>query len=372
MKTLKVVFVLASFGVFLWFGMSNSRLAAPSFKAKTEALRRQSAPAQASESDDGMLDRKEAPQNAPLAIASPAPQPTMVANKMAMKDMVAGGGAIGSLEKRRMAPAKAEAPGEALAATDDVSESAPEAATRAWFPETFLFEPLIVTDALGRASVPVKIPDRLTTWRMLALAHSREGQQAGTVSSFVGTLPVYLDAVTPSKLFAGDEIRLPIQAVNTTDRSVKNSLALSASGGNLSSNGRFVEVAAFGSTVEYTTLKTVAPGLVTLKANFGSVDSLEKTISVVPAGHRETISRGGTLGAPRSLEIVGPLNPCPRVNRCDFRCFRARWVSCAQNSRRPPIAAAWLKMRICSSCWAMRLRSSKNWAGMPTMRRFEI
>ncbi len=83
------------------------------------------------------------------------------------------------------------------------------AATRAWFPETFLFNPLIVTDASGRADVKVKVPDRLTTWHVLALAHSREGAQAGTTTDFLGTLPTYVDPVVPKQLVAGDEVRLP-------------------------------------------------------------------------------------------------------------------------------------------------------------------
>lgn len=77
------------------------------------------------------------------------------------------------------------------------TEAAP---TRAWFPETFLFEPLVVTDATGLAQVSVKVPDRLTTWRVLALAHSRSGAQGGAVTSFLGTLPVYVDPIVPPKI----------------------------------------------------------------------------------------------------------------------------------------------------------------------------
>ncbi|HEX8819018.1 MAG TPA: alpha-2-macroglobulin family protein, partial [Archangium sp.] len=79
------------------------------------------------------------------------------------------------------------------AVMDGMSPSAPPGEApatpgRAWFPETFLFEPLVVTDASGLASVPVKVPDRLTQWRVLALAHSRSGAQAGAVARFAGTL----------------------------------------------------------------------------------------------------------------------------------------------------------------------------------------
>src|SRR5262249_38890336 len=56
------------------------------------------------------------------------------------------------------APAKPAPPGGGAAAKDA------EGPTRSWFPETFLFEPLVVTDDHGAAVVPVRVPDRLTTW----------------------------------------------------------------------------------------------------------------------------------------------------------------------------------------------------------------
>ncbi len=61
----------------------------------------------------------------------------------------------------------------------------------------------MVTDESGQATVPVRVPDRLTRWRVLALAHSRSGAQAGAVTSFAGTLPTYVDPVVPAFLRTG-------------------------------------------------------------------------------------------------------------------------------------------------------------------------
>ena len=58
---------------------------------------------------------------------------------------------------------------------------------RAWFPEAFLWAPDVVTDENGEARVAVTVPDTLTTWRVLALAHVAEGGQAGAVHSFGGS-----------------------------------------------------------------------------------------------------------------------------------------------------------------------------------------
>src|SRR5262249_54127178 len=84
------------------------------------------------------------------------------------------------------------------------------ASVRAWFPETFLSEPRLITDPKGQARVTVKIPDRLTTWRVLALAHSRAGAQGGTTAQLLGTLPVYVEIAAPPLLRAGDRLTLPV------------------------------------------------------------------------------------------------------------------------------------------------------------------
>jgi len=174
-----------------------------------------------------------------------------------------------------------------------------------------LFEPLIVTDAQGRANVPVKVPDRLTTWRVLALAHSRQGSQAGAIASFLGTLPTYVDPVTPPFLFAGDAVRLPVQIVNTTDADLTTPVSYEASGATLSTAGGSVKVPAAGNALQYVTLTTTRPGTAVFKATLGTTDAVEKTIELKPAGRRETQTKAGTLAAPRVFTLTGPANPLP-------------------------------------------------------------
>ncbi len=177
---------------------------------------------------------------------------------------------------------------------------------RAWFPETFLFEPLVETDAAGTATVPVRVPDRLTRWRVLALAHSRTGAQAGAVSAFAGTLPTYVDPVLPPFLRAGDSVRLPVQVVNTTAAAVSSALKVEAQGAVVEGGARTVQVPAGGSVVEYVTLRATQPGKATLRATLGSTDTVVRTLDVWPTGRPVSQSRGGTLAAPRTLSLSGP------------------------------------------------------------------
>jgi 3,4-dihydroxy-2-butanone 4-phosphate synthase len=204
-------------------------------------------------------------------------------------------------------PAK---PGRASANTKDQAqnENAEQTVTRSWFPETFLFEPLVVTDDNGAATVPVKVPDRLTTWRVLALGHTRSGAQAGATTSFLGTLPTYIDPVVPPFLIAGDEVRLPIQVVNTTEAPIATTVTVTAKNATVTGAGGTFAIPAQGSIVEYATLRAPQAGTVYLKTVLAGTDAVELSFDVIPAGMPHRITRTGTLAAPRSLTIDAPAN----------------------------------------------------------------
>ncbi len=200
-------------------------------------------------------------------------------------------------------------------------ESTEEAATRAWFPETFLFEPLVVTDDKGEATVPVHVPDRLTTWRVLALAHSRTGAQAGATTSFLGTLPSYVDPVVPAFLIAGDTIKLPVQLINTTEAAITSRLDYQIEGAKLAGSGGQRTIPAQGSLVDYATLSADHAGTIKLRVGLGSTDAVARTIDVIPAGKPVVVSRAGTLAAPRSLSIEGPTGSDPATDRVRLMVF---------------------------------------------------
>lgn len=201
---------------------------------------------------------------------------------------------------------------------------APEAPTRSWFPETFLFEPLVVTDTRGAAVVPVRVPDRLTTWRVLALAHSRTGAQGGAVASFLGTLPTYVDPVVPPFLIQGDEVRVPIQVVNTTSAEVTGALEISVTGATLRPAARAaapLRVPAQGSALDHAALVADHPGRVTLRVALAGGDAVERSFEVRPAGRPVIQTRSGTLAAPRSFEIAGTPGADPTTDRAHLLVF---------------------------------------------------
>lgn len=188
-------------------------------------------------------------------------------------------------------------------------ESDAAAPTRSWFPETFLFAPHVVTDSNGKATVTTRVPDRLTTWRVLALAHDRTGHQAGAVTSFRSSMPLYLDPVVPPRLRVGDRPVLPIALVNTTDKPLQVDVSASAVGLDVRGGGRSA-VPARGSGVSRLDLAATTPGQAQLTASAGvagrNQDNVQHGILVVPRGRRLSQTQTGTLGGPTELSLTLP------------------------------------------------------------------
>lgn len=193
-------------------------------------------------------------------------------------------------------------------------ERADAPATRAWFPESFLFAPQVVTDPRGAATVSVRVPDRLTTWRVLALAHDKQGGTAGAIHTFDSRLPLSVEAVVPAHLTSGDVIRLPIQVTNATREAVPARLMVDVEGATLLAAPDVVEVPASGSAVAWCTVQAEASGEARMRVRLESEkgrDAFIQVFSVQPSGRQVEQSRTGTLAAARRLDLIGPADLDP-------------------------------------------------------------
>lgn len=181
-----------------------------------------------------------------------------------------------------------------------LSEGAP---TRAWFPESFFWQPMVEVPASGTVTVPVPVPDTLTTWRLLALGQSSTGAQAGAVATFASTLPAYVDLVAPTFLWAGDVLELPVQAVSQEPDPLSAALSVLAGGAPI--GGGAVSLPAYGSVSETVTLRADRAGDLALVARLGELDAVEKIVPVRPVGRPVEQARGGTLASPRTVTLSG-------------------------------------------------------------------
>lgn len=185
------------------------------------------------------------------------------------------------------------------------SHEAGSPTVRAWFPESFLWQPLVQTDDAGAATVQFTVPDTLTTWRILALGQTRQGSQGGSAHTFLSTLPAYVDVVAPLTLRVGDVVELPIQVVNQSADPLHGALSVRVSGG-LGQGGGGISVAPWGSSAATVHTSANHAGQLVVEAGLTSgsgemVDTVRKSIAVAPVGRPIEQSRAGTLAGPRTV-----------------------------------------------------------------------
>jgi len=103
------------------------------------------------------------------------------------------------------------------------------------FPDTAFWQPQLLTDFEGRATVEIPLPDSVTTWRLSVKGVSL---QASTNETLVGqkevdviaTLPLLIRPVTPRFFAVGDSLQIGAIVHNNTDSDLETEITLEAVG----------------------------------------------------------------------------------------------------------------------------------------------
>jgi uncharacterized protein YfaS (alpha-2-macroglobulin family) len=101
-------------------------------------------------------------------------------------------------------------------------------AVRANFNPLAAFAPAVKTDAQGRASVEIKVPDNLTRYRIVAVATAGTKQFGKGESAITARLPLMVRPSPPRFLNFGDTFKLPVVVQNQTDAPMTVQLAVRA------------------------------------------------------------------------------------------------------------------------------------------------
>lgn len=119
--------------------------------------------------------------------------------------------------------------------TVTISASVPfaEIKTRRNFNALATFAAALPTDANGRASVVVKLPDNLTRYRVMAVAVAGEKQFGSGEAAITARLPLMARPSAPRFLNFGDRFELPIVVQNQTDAPLTVDVAVRASNATL-------------------------------------------------------------------------------------------------------------------------------------------
>jgi uncharacterized protein YfaS (alpha-2-macroglobulin family) len=142
-------------------------------------------------------------------------------------------------------PAKPDmAKGKKVTLEDAPNEPNAAITLRTDFSALATFVPKVATDARGHVEVPVKLPDSLTRYRIMAVA-AQETRFGAAESTVTARLPLMVRPSAPRFLNFGDKFELPIVLQNQTDKPMDVNVAARALNASIDGPaGRKVTVAA--------------------------------------------------------------------------------------------------------------------------------
>jgi len=159
------------------------------------------------------------------------------------------------------------------------------------FAETLLWQPLVITDSQGRATIRFDLSDSVTAFRVHADAHATTGRIGSGDGLVVSRLPFQLEPKLPLAVTVGDTIRLPVAVINATDDSLSTRLEVSAEAG----------------------LEVTAAETSTMELAARQRQRIEVPITVGPAA----------AGQRRAIEVTGTADDSPLTDRVRRELFVA-------------------------------------------------
>ncbi|HEY0255451.1 MAG TPA: DUF6049 family protein, partial [Kofleriaceae bacterium] len=185
-----------------------------------------------------------APMDMPVAAAQAAPAPDTGAGE----GFGTGRGAAlaeGKLGRLETAKEEKSAGGKILGGYDknmdfkktDEAQANTPIAIRTNFNPLAAFAPAVHTDANGKASVQIKLPDNLTRYRLVAIAVAGDKQFGKGEGALTARLPLMVRPSPPRFLNFGDTFQLPVVVQNQTDAAMTVRVAARASNLTLTDGG---------------------------------------------------------------------------------------------------------------------------------------
>lgn len=180
------------------------------------------------------------------------------------------------------------------------------------FRETMLFEPQLVCDEEGKASIEFPVADSLTTWSVQADCIGMGGDTGFGTAKVVVTQPFSIDATLPSDVTAGDRLRVPAVVQNFTDKAHDAQITLEVAGEGVKIEGpitQSVSVPAKGIASAEFAVFFERPGTATLTLTAraaGMADAAERLLPVRPAGEPVGFASGGVFAGNGELLVDAP------------------------------------------------------------------
>lgn len=198
---------------------------------------------------------------------------------------------------------------------------------REYFPETLLWNPELVTDKNGRAELKFKLADSLTTWKLYAVGSNADGE-IGVASKEIRTFqPFFVGLEPPKILTVGDEISLPVQIRNYTEKQQKVSVSMRRGDwfSFLNSANQTIDVSAnqtqnaiFGFRADSPT-KDGKQRVTAIAAK--DSDAIEKSVSVHPNGKEIVRSQSDIFRQSAQFDVNFPRETLPKTQTARVKIY---------------------------------------------------
>ena len=169
------------------------------------------------------------------------------------------------------------------------------------FPKTAYWNPNIVTDSSGKAHIEVKLPDSLTTWKLITVANTDEGSFGSSLKEVVVSKDLLIRPFVPRFLSNGDEVKLGAIVLNRNNNSVDASIEFKSE--NLSIKGdpiKKINILAGGQVkviwdVTVKDSKEAKIGFVVKDSSQVTKDAVELALPVLAYYTPETVATSGQV-----------------------------------------------------------------------------
>ncbi len=187
---------------------------------------------------------------------------------------------------------------------------------RQFFPETLYWNPLVVTDESGNASVDLEMADSITTWRLSGLANTRRGVTGSFTKPIKSFQDFFIDPDLPEHLTMGDSVTLPVALYNYLPASQSLEVSLLKDSW-FDVTGPLVKRVTMKandvSSVSFT-IKVHEVGdyrFTVLARSLSQKDAVSKAIRVDPDGKEEQVITNGTLDKAVHCTVPIPSDSVP-------------------------------------------------------------
>ncbi len=185
---------------------------------------------------------------------------------------------------------------------------------RSDFSALALFAPRVKTDAQGHASMPLKLPDNLTRYRVMAMVASGDRSFGSNESTLTARLPVMARPSAPRFLNFGDTFELPVIVQNQTDAPVEVGVVVRGTNATIAEpSSKRVKIAANDRVEVRFAAGTLKPGVARFQIGIASGGFSDASQVELPVYTPATTEAFATYGEIDEGAIAQPVKMPPGV-----------------------------------------------------------